>query len=303
MKTNLLIFLLLSVIVFRTHGQSDPIYAQYLNNPFILNPAYAGHTKNLNASVSFRKQWSGFDGSPETLNASAHTSLSGNKMGIGLIIVQDRIGVNRNSDVLATYAYRIDLGQQVLSFGLQAGVTNYRIDNSRLDVYDPNGMEFAENQSVLKSSFGAGLLLSGDRYLLGLSVPRMLKHKTSFGDEEVQFYRQHFYLTGAYTIFLSDRLRLKPSVLLKGVKGAPLSADYNVTIQADQKYSAGLYARNLNAYGLIAQLKLSDRYRLGYAFEVPTNKSVGARFTSHELTLGINLDVLDFHDSSGISSF
>lgn len=195
-----------------------------------------------------------------------------------------------------------NLGEQILSFGLQAGVTQYRTNNGDLNVYDPDAPEFAGSPTLVKPSFGAGVILSNDRYFVGLSVPRMLKH-TDFAGQDVQLYQQHFYFTGAYTAFLSDRVRIKPSVLIRGVKGAPVSADYNVLFNIDEKYGAGCYTRNFNAFGFLAQLHPGNRYRLGYAFEVPSNKSIGTRYTSHELTLSVNLETFSFHDASVISSF
>jgi type IX secretion system PorP/SprF family membrane protein len=285
------------------NGQTDPLYAQYLNNPFVINPAYAGHQNALSASLSYRKQWAGFDGSPVTVNASAHSSIVERKMNAGLMIVQDKIGVYKNTDILTSYAYRIDLGKQTLSFGLQAGATTYRIDNTELNVYDPNGSEFSSDQSFTKPSFGAGLLLSGDRFMAGLSVPRMIRHTIGYAGDEVSVYRQHYYLTGAYSMFLSERVRLKPSFLVKGVKGAPLSGDYNFTLTIDEKYSAGAYTRNFEAYGILTQAKLGDKYRFAYAFEMPVNSSVGTRFISHEITLAVNLAVFRFQDISAVHSF
>src|SRR5215207_7129877 len=91
---------------FAAKGQIDPLYAQYLNNPLSINPAYTGFTKDLNASLTYRKQWAGFDGSPETINVSVHSSLLDNRMGLGLMVIQDKIGVNKNTEVQATYAYK-----------------------------------------------------------------------------------------------------------------------------------------------------------------------------------------------------
>jgi type IX secretion system PorP/SprF family membrane protein len=289
---------LLSCVIAK--GQIDPLYAQYLNNPLSLNPAYTGFTKDLNASITYRKQWAGFDGSPETVNASVHSSVFDNKMGVGLMIIQDKIGVNKNTEVQATYAYKLDLDEKQLSFGLQAGLLSYANDYSQLNPQDPNAPEFASNQVYTKPSFGAGLMLSSDRFLIGLSVPRMLKNTADFGTGETQLYQQHYYFTGAYVFMLSERLRLKPSMLVKGVSGAPISIDYNVSLNIDERYTAGLYTRNLKSYGLLAQLKF-DKYRLGYAFEVPANGSVETRFTAHEISIGINLTVLRFHDTPVMS--
>src|SRR5688572_90326 len=106
-------------------AQQDPLYSQYINNPFVLNPAYAGMTNNLNTSVSYREQWTGLEGNPTTLNANGDVSLSGNRMGAGLMIVSDKIGSTSVNEFYGSYAYRIRLVRNTtLSFGLQAGFIN-----------------------------------------------------------------------------------------------------------------------------------------------------------------------------------
>lgn len=279
-------------------AQIDPLYAQYLNNPMLINPAYAGLNNNLNIGVSFRKQWAGFEGSPTTYNVNGHTSLFDNRMGVGIIALKDIAGINSNTEVHGTYAYRLDLDQKYLSFGLQAGFISFRANNDDLNPYDPNDPAFNEVQQVTKPSFGAGLILNSERYFLGLSVPRMLKATTSVQDLQTELYSQHFYAMGAYIFYINEHIRLKPSVLLKSVKGSPLSADLNFALNFEEKITAGVYTRNLNAYGLMGMIKFGGAYRFGYAFEVPTGTSVGARFTSHELTFGLNMALLGFHSTS-----
>lgn len=289
-------------IFYAAEAQIDPLYAQYLNNPMLINPAYAGLNNNLNAGVTYRKQWAGFEGSPTTYNLNAHTSLRDNRMGVGIILLKDNIGINSNTEVHATYAYRLDLDQKYLSFGLQAGFISFKGNNTGLNPYDPNDPAFMESQNVTKPSFGTGLILNSDRYFVGLSVPRMLKAKATFSDLETELYSQHFYAMGAYVFYLNEHIRLKPSVLFKGVKGSPLSTDVNFALNFEERYTAGVYTRNLNAYGLMAQIKFAGSYRFGYAFEMPAGNSVGARFTTHELTFGLNMALFNFHTTS-ITSF
>jgi type IX secretion system PorP/SprF family membrane protein len=298
--------LLFAAFVFCTivsEAQVDPLYAQYLNNPLLLNPAYSGISNNFSAAASYRKQWAGFDGSPSTFNVNAHSSFNNNKMGLGLIVLSDQIGANANTEVQATYAYKLDLGGKFLSFGLQAGMVNFKSSNGDLNPYDPSDPTFAGTFNFTKPSFGAGAILHSDKYFVGLSVPRMLKSNVSIADVETELYSQHFYLLGAYNIFLNEHFRLKPSVLLKGVKGARLSTDLNFALNIDERYTAGVFARNFNTYGLLAQMKLNDTYRFGYALEVPSNKSVGTRFVSHEFMIGMNLSLFDFHDKVSVSTF
>ena len=298
MRKLLLLTACILVCACYSEAQIDPLYAQYLNNPLLINPAYAGLNNNLNAGITYRKQWAGFEGSPTTYNVNAHTSLFDNRMGVGLIILKDNIGVNSNTEVHGTYAYRLDLDQKYLSFGLQAGFISFKTNNDGLNPWDVNDPAFVENQNITKPSFGTGLILHSERYFIGLSVPRMLKAKVTFSDLETELYSQHFYAMGAYIFYLNEHIRFKPSVLLKSVKGSPLSADVNFAVNLEEKITAGVFTRNLNAYGLMGQIKFGGSYRFGYAFEIPSGNSVGTRFTTHELTFGLNLALFNFHTTS-----
>lgn len=299
-----LLFFCTVVIAGAAHGQTDPLYAQYLNNPVMLNPAYSGFRNHLDAALLWRKQWASFDGSPETKALSLHTTVMPDRMGAGLIVVRDDAGVSTNTEILATYAYGIAFEKSRVTFGLQAGMAAYRTDFSKLDIYDPDGPEFAADQRITKPSFGAGLTYSSDRWFFGLSVPRLLKTRVDFDDTaEATVQDRHFYMTGSVQLFVSDRVRLKPSLLLRAVPGAPLSADMNVTMNIDERFGAGVFTRNLKTIGLQTQLRLSDRYRLGYVLELPVSDSAALRFTSHEVSLGISLAVFDFHDVASVSSF
>ncbi|HRJ30222.1 MAG TPA: type IX secretion system membrane protein PorP/SprF [Cyclobacteriaceae bacterium] len=293
----------LSLICGTLHAQVDPLYSQYLNNPFLINPAYTGMNNYMNLMVGYRKQWAGFDGSPTTLSATGHTSLFDNRMGVGLIISQDKVGENTNTFIQGTYAYKVRFDEyRYISFGLQAGIMNFRSDNSELNIADPADPLFNANQNVIKPSFGAGVIFRTDNLFLGLSVPRILKASESFEDVTAALYTQHYYGFASYLFLLSDRVKLKPAVLVRAVSGSPLSTDVNFQFNIDERYAIGALTRNFNTYGFLAQIKFNE-FRFGYVFEMPTNKSVGVRFTSHEITLGLNLGVFSFHDITRISDF
>jgi type IX secretion system PorP/SprF family membrane protein len=294
-------FLLCSIVLiigFQAQAQVDPLYAQYLTNPLTINPAYTGLNNNLNMSVAYRRQWAGFDGSPTTANVSAHTSLKKDRMGVGVIFVSDRIGSNNNTEAHVSYSYKVATGKSTFSFGLQAGFINFKSNNTELNPFDPADPAFATDINITRPSFGTGVILKSERYFIGFSVPRLLANSIDIAGIETELYSQHYYLMGAYVFNLSERIRLKPSVLLKGVKGSPLSVDYNASFNLDEKYTIGLFARNLNTCGLLAQIRFAEAYRLAYTFETPLNNSVESRFTTHELSFGVNLSVFSFQSST-----
>ena len=290
------------VSAINSFGQVDPLYAQYLNNPILINPAYTGINNNFSSAISYRKQWAGFDGSPTTINFNTQISLANNKMGLGLIVLKDVIGVDANTETYATYSYKIYTLNGVISLGLQGGFINYKSNNGDLNAYDPSDPAFNSDLNITKPNFGSGIIFRSDRMFLGVSMPRMMKVQSEIDGILTSLYSQHFYANAAYVFFLSKRVRFKPSVLVKGVKGSPLSLDYNLFFNLDEKYTAGVFARNLNTFGLLVQMKLGDTFQLGYSFSVPTNKSVGMAYPTHELCLSMSLDVLQFHEKS-LNSF
>jgi type IX secretion system PorP/SprF family membrane protein len=280
-------------------SQQDPIYALYIANPLVLNPAYAGITNNVDANVSFRNQWAGFDGHPQTLNASGHLSLADNKMGAGLQIVQDKIGENKNTSITGMYSYRIQVKEnQFLSFGMQAALINFKTDPSELNLYDNTDPLFPY-YSETKMNLGAGFLYKTDRFFAGFSVPRLFANSLNTNGNSLQIYKQSYYLLGTYLFYLSDRIIFKPALLVKGQSSSPISADVNLNINFDRKYTAGLYTRNFNAFGVLAQMQFLDQFKLSYAFEIPAGNSVGTRYTTNEIMIGIRTSIFDFHDSTG----
>jgi type IX secretion system PorP/SprF family membrane protein len=292
-------FLLASISVF---SQQDPLYSQYMLNPLVINPAYAGLNNNLNVLTGYRTQWTGFDGQPQTLNATAHTSMVNNKVGIGIVFMNDRIGNMTNTETNAAFSYKLNLNKTTFSFGMQAGFQNYRTDYSALNLYDAGDNAFTGGERGTRINMGAGAILKSEKLFIGLSVPRLLPSTFENGGQEFELYNQHFYLAGAYMHYVNEHIRLKPAVLVRGVKGAPTSVDIAFNVNFNAIHTAGLFTRNFNTYGILLQTLLKERYRFGYVFEVPTNKSVGTQFLTHEITLGIQLATFSFHERS-ISNF
>lgn len=279
-------------------GQQDPLYAQYLTNPMIFNPAYVGLNNSFNGAVSFRNQWAGFEGAPTTVNFSTHTSVVDNKVGVGAMFIQDRAGFLKNNEIGFLGSYKLNLDKYVFSFGMQFGLLNSTYDYNKVTLQNPTDQAFpTASQRFSWPNVGVGAILKGDKFIVGLSVPRLTKAKA--GDTNFLIQSQHIYLYGGYVYYLGTRLRLKPSVLLRGVKGSPLAADLNFNINIDTKYSAGVFLRNFKSYGALLQAwVLNNRVRFGYAFELPSGASVGPQFTSHELTLAVRMALLNIHDKS-----
>ena len=108
-------------------AQQDAMFTKYMFNTLVYNPAYAGSYEYLSINALHRGQWWGIDGAPTTQSLSVHTPVS-ERVGLGLSLVNDKIGPTGSTQINAVYAYRIPIGPGKLSIGLQAGVFQRRAD-------------------------------------------------------------------------------------------------------------------------------------------------------------------------------
>src|SRR6478736_4445164 len=120
---TLKVLVLCLVITSPGWSQQNVQFTQYMFNGLVINPAYAGADEALSLTFVHRSQWTGMDNAPATQTLAAHTAIKEKKIGVGLILINDRIGVHKNFSALNSYAYHIRVGKQsYLSMGLQAGI-------------------------------------------------------------------------------------------------------------------------------------------------------------------------------------
>lgn len=300
---NFIIMLFLLPVMYTGFSQQDPIYSQYLVNPFVINPAYAGFSRDFSGMATYRKQWIGLDGAPITFNVTGHIALAENKMGVGFIVLSDQIGSNNNTEVQATYAYHVMLDNyKRLSFGIQGGMVNFQSSYADLTI-NPNDPKFQSSINEKVPTFGAGLIYSTERFYGGVSVPKLLNSTTSLDGVEVSLYNRQAYAFGAYIFTMSPRIKLKPYMMVRYTDGPPINADVGVSLIGDDSYSFGLFTRSLSTFGFLGRINIGDTMRIGYVFELPTNQSIGSSFVSHEITVGFRVKALRFHDTLMILDF
>jgi len=291
MKQFLLIFSL-SLIMGCAFAQQDPLYAQYFNNPMLINPAFAGSHERLYAGIAYRSQWAGIQGGPETFNFNSHVSVLRNKIGLGVYAVRDQLGDIQNTIYGTSFAYRIKLNDATFTFGMQVGATRYATNPDAITLKNNPDLRFA-SFSETNFNTGAGLLLQSDKYLIGISVPQLLANSVIAGDELMRVSGRNWYVYGGYIFFISEQIRFKPSALLRATTNTPVAIDLNANLEFNRKYTAGVFTRGFNSYGTLLQMVMGD-FRLGYVYEIPGKQSA-LNFDTHEISLSLSLNVLHGH--------
>lgn len=279
-----------------SYAQQDPLYSQNQFNQSMINPAYTGVNNVLNATVIARRQWVGLEGSPETNILNVSTSLLNNKLGLGLIALDDRYGVNKNTEIQLLYAYRIDLlNGKSFSFGLQTGYINYTYDYSQLTLeQNDQALDFADG-NVSKFNVGTGVYYRSNKFYLGFSVPKLIETKVDQNGSTSTLSRRHYYFSTGYVFDQLIALKFKPSILIKAVEGQPLSIDFNASVLLLETLWVGASIRNFNAVGINSQFELINKIRLGYSFELPLNDLSNNAFSTHELMLSLDLEIFNNH--------
>ncbi|WP_146870437.1 PorP/SprF family type IX secretion system membrane protein, partial [Flavobacterium branchiophilum] len=128
MKKIYLVALTLFLGIVDATAQQDPHYTQYMYNMNIINPAYAGSKENLSFGLLYRKQWVEIEDAPTTFSLSGSMPV-GKNVGVGLSLLNDKIGPVEETNAYADFSYTLNLGgDHRLAFGVKGGITMHKID-------------------------------------------------------------------------------------------------------------------------------------------------------------------------------
>lgn len=281
-KTYILLLLLLSIFS-ELKAQQDAMFSQYMFNMLTLNPAYAGSRDVLSTTAMRRWQWVNIDGAPRTTFFSADMPIANKKIGLGLLAYNDKIGATNTNAVYLNYAYRIRLRKGTLALGLNAGFAQYKADFLSLtatDNGDPIGMQ---NVNKFMPNFGFGAYYSTDRFYVGISTPHLMNNRLSRESTSQAIQRRHFFAMTGVVIPLSLFIKVKPSVLVKYVEGAPLQLDGNVNFWFDDRISLGASYRTGDAIVGMLEVQITPQLRIGYAYDASLTRVKKYSSGSHEL--------------------
>jgi type IX secretion system PorP/SprF family membrane protein len=287
---------LLSLIVLGTglSAQQLPMFSQYLNNGFVVNPAMAGTEKFAPLRFVVRDQWTGIEGGPMTQTLSYHNSFMKDKMGIGAYLFNDKFGTVSRTGLSATYAYIVNFSEESkLSFGVSGLFYLYRLNTSNLQFESSNNTDpvlYTGDFKAFSPNASFGMLYSGKNYSLGLAIPELIPVKISPSKDFYVVQQQpHYYFTAGYKLKLSDNTTLEPGILLKHVKGAPTQLDFNASLRIKNMVNIGATYRTDDAVAIMASYLIKEKYLIGYSYDMTISGLKTFAKGTHEIVLGINL--------------
>jgi type IX secretion system PorP/SprF family membrane protein len=289
MKTKLFSFVLMFTVMV-TSAQQDAQFTQYMYNTININPAYAGSRGVLSIFALHRTQWVGLDGAPVTNALSVNTPLNATNLGLGVSVINDKIGPTHENTISADLSYTIPASETFkLSFGIKATANLFDLDVSRLNPADDDP-SLHDYSNKFTPNIGAGVYLHSDKAYVGFSVPNFIQ-TNRYDDNEVAIFKEqiNFYLIAGYVFDLNDGIKFKPAVLAKMVEGAPLQADVSANFMFSNKFVVGVAYRWSAALSAMVGFQVSEGLYIGYGYDHETTNLNNYNSGSHEIFLRYEL--------------
>lgn len=275
-------------------AQQLPLYSQYMNNGFLLNPAMAGYDGYTSFNITTRKQWVGFQNSPLTYSVSAQTRLlrksyrivnrpvkqnkykpsTKGRVGLGGFVFNDINGLVSRTGVQFAYAYHIFFYESQLSFGLAGQAFQYKIDSDQVThfgEYGPNPYSdpTIDNGDLSIVAFipdaNFGVYWTSPKFFMGFSANQLLQSPLKLGSSVLSEFKmlRHYYFMGGYRfIGYQSGFDLEPSFLVKTTEQLLPQADIALKLYYQTDYWVGLSYRTSGSLSAMFGVR-SDRMYFG----------------------------------------
>lgn len=288
---NILILIITTLTVATAIAQQEIILTKYSFNSLFFNPAYAGSHGWDEGSLNlhYRNQWLGIEGAPTTIMAGGEVSLFEDRLGLGLTIAKESIGIESRLDLGTNYAYRIDLGTGQLAGGIRVGGSFYRTDITKYEGVEPIDPLHSIDIDYSVFTTGVGLYYHREDFYLGGAIPSIVAIGSGPG---ASYHERHYYLhTG---IMIGDEyssIKFEPSVLVKYQKAAPVQITLGVNAWLTESFAIGGHWRSSDAIAISTELLIDQKYRLALAYDFTTSELRKESNGTLEMMLGYNFNL------------
>lgn len=296
-------------------GQQLSLFTQYRENATLINPAameldFLAFGYPMTVGASYRKQWSGINGSPttQTLRFSyVNAGRSAANLIAGGYVINDQTGptgftgfYGRVGAVLGA-----DVEYSGLSLAISGGYVGYRVRASELVLRDGGDVLGSSDQTQSHPDVGFGAYFyntvgsNDNQIFLGLSVPQLLGFDLTYtneaGEYNVERVRHYYALAGTILRFRNESF-LELSAWGKYVEGAPFNADFNMRYQMNNALYLGTGLSTAGNFHVEAGVNLGpnsgldNNIRIGYGADYSFSSfgpSVGG---THEIQISMAFD-------------
>lgn len=287
---NIVVLILLTLSTSVALAQQETAYLFYRQNMNLVNPAYAGLDGKTEVTTTLRRQWTGIANAPVTQAASASTTL-GSRVGVGMTLISDKTFVESQNYFSVDVSYRVQIKETAnLYFGIKGGGNSYAVNTSGLQTYNIQSDPSLESISTFNYNIGAGAVYVDGPLYISLSVPRFFNTKKAAIDQgkaSLTTYNPNIFLSGGYDLPLNASLVLKPSAMVRYVKGAPVSVDLTAMLQLEKNFEIGGMYKTDKAYAAMTTITLNKHFMFGFAYEMNTEAALAKARNTNEFLIKV----------------
>jgi type IX secretion system PorP/SprF family membrane protein len=274
--------LILLCTAFMAKAQQEPNFSQYMFYGLAFNPGVAGSDNAIAVTAADRIQWTGFgkEGgqvvAPRTFFLTAGMPIKFLKGGIGLMIMNDALGYEKNIGVRFGYAYQKNMGLGKLGIGAQIEFNNKSIDFGKLKPAgeDPLLSQLSSKESDMLIDFSLGLYYKvPDSYYIGISGLHLVQTKgkpivEGEGTSLQMTLDRTFFLTGGYEFTFpgSPDFQLLPSAIVE-TDLAKTTFEVDALLRYKELFWGGLGYRFNESVIVLLGVQYKD-LKIGYSYDI-----------------------------------
>lgn len=296
-------------------SQTDAQFTQYFQVPSYYNPAAIGDTDNLRIRAGSRLQWVGIDHAPVTFIGLADmpVKIGSKRIGVGLVLQQESIGLYNNLNVNAQAGYKFKALKGTFTAAFTIGFVDRKFKGS--EVYIPDDDDYHESAdeaipttdvSGTALDLGIGINYINPRLWAGLSVMHANSPTVTFSNDGTGTGTDAGTGTGETT--KNFKFKAKPTLYFMGGGNIPIkntlfemmpslmvksdltftTAEVTARLRYNKFLTGGIGYRYDDALSIILAAEIKGFY-IGYSYDYPISKVSMASSGSHEIFAGYSL--------------
>ena len=292
-----------------------PIYSDYLtDNYYLIHPSMAGVANCNKVRLTGRQQWFGQDNAPSLQTFSINGRIGDTQSGVCAIAFNDQNGYHSQTGAYLTYAHHLMFSRNtidlnMLSFGLSAGMIQYKLDETAFVEFDPIIAGIEQSATDFNVDFGFSY------HLINLyahaTIKNLLKNQgVNINEQGVSYDNLTTYLFSAGNVFskFGSDWSYEPSILY-AYKDATKESFIDANLKAYRKFDFGniyagvSYRRSFDGAqftngSTVSSQKLQyitplvgieyNNFMFAYTYSYQSNSIVLDNGGYHQITLGFN---------------
>lgn len=266
-------------------AQYELQFNQLINTIEFVNPGYNAVHEKITGTLVYSNHWNGFPGSPSTTGASFHLPFQKNHIGFGAVFTNEALGHRelRTSGLTVDAAIRVGADAYITS-GIFGGLqlVDYNIENATTSYLDELNNIYNTSSTVVGTGFNF--------FVRNLHVGFSGYYHIQPVETENSFLNDlTLYSHVSYWFKLNDNWRLKASGLYKNRGQYASIAEGGAFFLFKDIVWVGASYRWKNAAIVMADVRLSQFFTIGYAYAAGMGQLASFNGSSHEIQLRFKL--------------